>query len=56
MSADVRRSLTDTCARFEYFSIALDQSRDLKDIAQLTTIFLQGVVMPSLDIVKQFSS
>ena len=30
MSADVQGSLKDTCAKLKYFSVALDESADLK--------------------------
>ena len=50
MSADVKGSFTDFCARLLYFSIALDESADLKDFAQLA-VFAPNV-MSSLEIVK----
>ena len=43
--------LKDTCNRFQYFSVALDESKILKNTAQLA-VLVRGVV-PSLDIVKK---
>ena len=48
---NVRGSLKNTNARFAYFSVALDESTDLKDTAQ-KAIFVR-VIMPSLDIVEE---
>ena len=48
----MRGSLKDTCVRFDYFSVAFDESTDLKDTAQLA-VFIRGV-LPNLDIVEQF--
>ena len=52
LAADVRGSLKDTCVGFDYFSVALDESTDLKDTVQLT-VFIRGV-MPNLDIAEEF--
>ena len=48
----MRGSLEDTCVGFDYFSVALDESTDLKDTAQLA-IFIRGVIS-YLDIVEEF--
>ncbi|GBP57833.1 General transcription factor II-I repeat domain-containing protein 2 [Eumeta japonica] len=42
MANDIKTTLTDRMAGFESFSIALDESTDLSDIAQLA-IFIRGV-------------
>ena len=42
LSSDVKRSLKDRCRNFEFFSIALDESVDVKDTAQLA-VFVRGV-------------
>ena len=41
LSSDVKRSLKDRCRNFEFVSIALDESVDVKDIAQLA-VFVRG--------------
>ena len=48
----MRGSSKDTCVGFDYFSVALDESTDLKDTAQLA-VFIRGV-MPNLDIIEEF--
>ena len=50
MSENVRESLKDACARFEYFSVALDESTHLKDTAQIA-VFVREV-KPSQNIVE----
>ena len=52
LAADVRGSLKDICVGFDYFFVALDESIDLKDIAQLAVCI--RAVMPNLDIVEEF--
>ena len=47
----MRGSLKDTCVGFDHFSIALDESTDLKDTAQLA-VFIRGI-MPNLNIVEE---
>ncbi|CAK1586469.1 unnamed protein product [Parnassius mnemosyne] len=42
MANDIKTILTDRMAGFESFSIALDESTDLSDTAQLA-IFIRGV-------------
>ncbi|GBP36776.1 General transcription factor II-I repeat domain-containing protein 2A [Eumeta japonica] len=42
MANDIKTTLTDRMAGFESFSIALDESTDLSDTAQLA-IFIRGV-------------
>lgn len=42
MASDIKKTLTDTLASFQAFSIALDESTDLSDTAQLA-IFIRGV-------------
>lgn len=42
MSADVKSCLMDACSELQYFSIAVDESTDLSDTAQLA-VFMRGV-------------
>ena len=42
MGADVRASLRSKCLLLHYFSLALDESTDIKDTSQLS-IFIRGV-------------
>ena len=49
---NVRVSLKNTTVKFEYFSVALDESTDLKDTEQ-KVIFVRAV-MPNLDIAEVF--
>ncbi|XP_032881422.1 general transcription factor II-I repeat domain-containing protein 2A-like [Amblyraja radiata] len=42
MSVDVKKSLKDYCQHFQFFSIALDESTDTKNTAQLA-VFVRGV-------------
>ncbi|CAH1113081.1 unnamed protein product [Psylliodes chrysocephalus] len=42
MASDIKKTLTDTLAGFQAFSIALDKSTDLSDTAELA-IFIRGV-------------
>ena len=52
LAADVRESLKDTCVGLDYFSVAFDESTNLKDTAHLA-VFIRGI-MPNLEIVDEF--
>jgi len=52
MSDDVQNRLQATCRKLEYFSIALDESTDLRDTAQLA-VFVRGVTS-TVDVVEEF--
>ncbi|XP_069767039.1 general transcription factor II-I repeat domain-containing protein 2-like isoform X2 [Narcine bancroftii] len=52
MSADIKSSLKVNCENFQFFSIALVESTDLKDSAQLA-VFVRGI-RSSFDIVEEF--
>ncbi|XP_055490979.1 general transcription factor II-I repeat domain-containing protein 2A-like [Leucoraja erinacea] len=52
MSADVKSCLKDYCRNFQFFSIALDQSTDTKNTAQLA-VFVRGVTS-DFDTVEEF--
>ena len=53
LSSDVRRSLKDRCGNFELFSIALDESVDVKDTAQ-RAVLLRGV-NSEFEILEEFA-
>ena len=53
LSSDVKQSLKDICRNFEFYSIALDESTDIKDTAQLA-VFVRGV-NSQFDIVEDFA-
>ena len=48
----MRGSLKDTCVRYEYFCVALDERTDSK-VSSLLAVFAREE-MPSLDIVEEF--
>ena len=52
MAGNVRATLSQTCTFLEFFSIALDESTDLKDTSQLV-FFIRGVTA-SFTIVEEF--
>ena len=54
LSADVKISLKELSRQFEFFAIALDESKDLKDTAQVD-VFIRGI-NAHFDITKEFAS
>ena len=52
MAADVKQTFADICQEFQYFSLALDESTDAKDTAQLA-IFVRGI-SSNFDICEEF--
>ena len=54
LSADVKLSLKELTRQFEFFAIALDESTDLKDTAQVD-VFIRGI-NAHFDITKEFAS
>ncbi|KAI6659632.1 general transcription factor II-I repeat domain-containing protein 2-like [Oopsacas minuta] len=54
LSADVKLSLKELTRQFEFFAIALDESTDLKDTAQVA-VFIRGI-NAHFDITEEFAS
>ena len=52
MASDIKQTFGDYCQTFQYFSIALDESTDEKDTAQLA-IFVRGVTS-NIDVHEEF--
>ena len=52
IAEDFKLSLKDVAGKFQYYSIALDESNDLCDTAQLA-VFVRGVT-PDFHIVEEF--
>ena len=52
LAANVRSGLESILKNLEYYSIAIDETTDMKDTCQLA-VFLRGVT-PTFDIVEEF--